>query len=70
MRAWGGRALMLVLMAMALSLGLFIGLAPAQKFADFVNPKFKFATQLPSHWESSVKDNSLIFSRSLRHRRV
>ena len=62
MKAWGGRASMIVLMAMALSLGLFIGLAPAQKFADFVNQKFKFATQLPSHWESAVKDNSLVFS--------
>ena len=61
MKAWGGRALMVVLLAMALSLGLFTAPAPAQKFADFVNQKFKFATQLPSHWESAVKDNSLIF---------
>ena len=62
MKAWGGRALMVVLMAITWSLGLFTAPAPAQKFADFVNPKFKFATQLPSHWESYVKDNSLIFS--------
>ena len=62
MITWCGRALMVVLMAMAWSLGLFTAPATAQKFADFVNPKFKFATQLPSHWESKVKDNSLIFS--------
>ena len=61
MRTWCGRALMVVLMAMAWSLGLFTAPAPAQKFANYVNQKFKFATQLPSHWESYVKDNSLIF---------
>jgi len=62
MRTRRASVLIVVLMALAWSLGIFTAPAAAQKFGNFVNQKFKFATQLPNHWESNVKDNSLIFS--------
>ena len=62
MKTYAGRSLMVFVLAMAWCLVGFTAPAPAQKFGNFVNKKFGFATQLPNHWVSEVKDNSLIFS--------
>lgn len=35
--------------------------APAMKYDIYRNPKFGFLTELPAHWESSVKDNTHLF---------
>ena len=35
---------------------------PKMKYDIYANKKFGFATELPAHWDSEVKDNAQVFS--------